>query len=120
MLSDSYALINCYREENRREIPASRSENLVDTFEKDREAALATIEAARNVTMHEVENALADQHHEVRNGSEMSVEEEQMGRLLLSKAGTTSNNSNQEVSWEALVMETSTALKGLEKVSESA
>ena len=120
LVAASYELINTFdrllKEENK--IPNSRLENMKGDFLKDREAVLSTIEAGRRVAARDIQTMLSDRHNEVRGRSNLTREDEQKGRILLSKGEDDNKENHEAVGWGNVAADARKAVHKLEKVGQ--
>ena len=99
LLKQSDALIFAYDQLAGSGSQASRLQEISTNFTKDKEVALAAIEAGKQVAGMDIEKLLADRFHEVRSTYNLTGEEEQRGRMLLSRGSDKETLAKQALGW---------------------
>lgn len=118
LIRESYELVKTFdglvkREE---EIPSSRLRLLEWDTHKDEEAILSTVKAGRRVAARDVDSMLADRYNEVRGRSNLTREDEQQGRMLLSKGEEDHKESRDSMGWGNVAADARKAVHKLQKV----
>ncbi|KAJ4522742.1 hypothetical protein HRR90_003107 [Exophiala dermatitidis] len=128
LMQQSDALIFAYDQLSQRQMQQnSRLENIKMSFDKDKQLAVATLEAGQAVATMEVQRLLADGFHEVQIGDSygLSAEDVQRGRMLLARgaaaaagAGTNmtgemANKQQQPLGWGNVARDTEKAIERL-------
>ncbi len=121
LVKASYALVDTFDELVKQEekIPPSRLAGLEQDFHQDEEAVLSTINAGRRVAARDVDTMLTDRYNEVRGRSNLTREDEQRGRKLLSKGEAEYREDRISTCWGDIAADARKAVHKLEKVGQS-
>lgn len=79
---------------------------------------LSMINAGRRVAARDVDAMLADRYNEVRGRSNLTREDEQQGRMLLSKDEEGHNEERYSMGWGNVAADARKAVHKLEKVGQ--
>lgn len=113
LMKQADALIFTFDQLSARSPPPSRLSEINASFQQDKGLAAATVEAGRRVAETAVDDLLADRFQEVRSSSSLTAEEENKGRLLLSKGVTSDTPTHEPLGWGNVSRDAERALKKL-------
>ncbi|KIW20892.1 hypothetical protein PV08_01471 [Exophiala spinifera] len=113
LMKQADALIFALDQLSARTPPPSRLSDINMSFEQDKAAAVATIEAGRRVAETAVEDLLADRLQEVRSSTGLTAEEENRGKILLSKGVTSDTPILEPMGWGNVSRDAERALRKL-------
>ncbi|KAK5036880.1 hypothetical protein LTR13_005260 [Exophiala sideris] len=99
LMKQSDALIRAFDELSARKPQQSRLREINTSFKKEKDVAVATVEAGRRVAEADVENLLADKFQEVRTPPDLDAEEQQRGRMLLSRGVNKLTPTRETIGW---------------------
>lgn len=116
----SYDLVNNFNDlvEQEQGIPQSRLEGFEQDTQGDEEAMLNMINSGRRVAARIVDAMLADRYNEVRGRSNLSREDEQQGRMLLSKGEEGHKEAHESMGWGNVAADARKAVHKLERVGQ--
>ncbi len=113
LMRQSHALLVAHDELSAHRPQESRLHGIGADFNKDKEVALATIEAGRRVAGADMENLLADRFQDTRNPPDLTAEEIQTGRMLLSRGANKDTPMKEPVGWGRIARDTERAVEKL-------
>lgn len=113
LMAHSGTLLLAYDELARRDTHKSRLQDIAVSFNKDKGAMEATIEAGKKVAAIDIERLLVDRFNEVRLPNSLTGEDEHKGRLLLSKGTEKETQSKQSLGWGNVATDTERAVNEL-------
>ncbi|KIW41909.1 uncharacterized protein PV06_05505 [Exophiala oligosperma] len=113
LMKQADALTFTFDQLSARDPPPSRLAEINKSFEQDKVLAVATVEAGRRVAETAVDDLLADRFQEVRKSSGLTAEEENRGRLLLSRGVTTDTPTYEPLGWGNVSRDAERALRKL-------
>ncbi|KAI1612099.1 hypothetical protein EDD36DRAFT_274547 [Exophiala viscosa] len=99
LMKQSDALIRAFDQLSAREAEQSRFGEIITSFKKEKDVAVATVQAGRQVAEADVENLLADRFQNIRSPSGLKAEEQQRGRMLLSRGINLPTATRETVGW---------------------
>lgn len=112
-MKQSGALLLAYDELSARQSHQSRVQEIGISFKKDKQVTTTTIAAGKKVAGVEIENLLADRFQEVRPPHVLTGDEEQRGRLLLSRGTGKETPQRQLLGWGNVARDTDRAIDRL-------
>ncbi|KAJ9495147.1 hypothetical protein H2202_009397 [Exophiala xenobiotica] len=113
LMKHSDAVIFAFDQLSGRTPEPSRLPEINASLKKDREVAVATVEAGKRVAEADVENLLADRFQEVRSPVGISAEEKQRGRMLLSRGVNGDTSTKEPLGWGNIARDAERALEKL-------
>lgn len=117
LMRQSDALIFAYDQLSEWEAQVSRLQNLRAAFEKDKQVAVAMLQAGKRVAEEDIAGLLADKFREVRPAQNLSADDVQTGRLLLARGADVTNTNTspkqQPLGWGNVARDTERAIEKL-------
>lgn len=99
LMKQSDALISAFHQLSACQQQQSSLREIHTSFKKEKDIAVATIEAGRRLAEADVENLLADRFQEVRSPPGLNAQEQQSGRMLLSRGNNESTPRKEPRGW---------------------
>ncbi|EXJ77909.1 hypothetical protein A1O3_09068 [Capronia epimyces CBS 606.96] len=113
LMRQSDTLTFAYDQLSGRGPQTSRLQDIRTSFEKDKEVAVATLEAGKQVAKIEIERLLADKFQEVRTPHDLTADDMNKGRLLLSRGAVNNTSLKQPLGWGNVARDTERAMENL-------